>query len=216
MISALGKTFGFVLLMSLASSSVAAGDASAGQAASQPCAACHGADGNSVAPNYPGLAGQNERYLLRQLRAIKSGARPAPLMAGQLDALSDQTLQDLAAFFATKAARVAQSPEDVDLPSGQKLIGLGQRIYRGGLLDKQVAACSACHSPVGQGNDPAGFPSLRGQSVDYVVQQLTAYREQQRKTDEDYGGMMRQVAARMTDEEIRAVASYIQGLTGEM
>lgn len=197
-----------VLLLACGLSHVAyaAGDPARGEALSAPCAACHGADGKAVAPNYPNLAGQNPRYLLRQLRAIKTKTREAPLMAGQLDALNDQNLQDLAAFYAGKPAPVSQAPDDAEQ------LALGQRIYRGGLLDKQVAACSACHSPMGNGNAPAGFPLLRGQPVDYVAAQLTAYREGVRRTDEEYGQMMRMIASRMTDGEIKAVAGYIQGL----
>ena len=196
-----------LLVCGLSSVANAAGNPTAGQALSAPCAACHGADGKSVAPNYPNLAGQNQRYLSRQLRAIKTKAREAPLMAGQLDLLNDQNLQDLAAYFADKQAAVSQAPDKADL------LKIGEQIYRGGLLDKRVPACSACHSPMGNGNAPAGFPLLRGLSVDYVSAQLTAYREGVRKTDEEYGQMMRMTASRLTDGEIKAVASYIQGLT---
>ncbi len=195
-----------LLVCGLSSVASAAGNPTAGQALSAPCAACHGAEGKAVAPNYPNLAGQNERYLLRQLRAIKAKTREAPLMAGQLDLLNDQNLQDLAAHFAGKPASVSQAP---DTPDALKL---GEQIYRGGLLEKRVPACSACHSPMGNGNAPAGFPLLRGLSVDYVAAQLTAYREGVRKTDEEYGQMMRMTASRLTDGEIKAVASYIQGL----
>lgn len=199
-----------LLACGLSHAAFAAGDPAAGQALSTPCAACHGADGKAVAPTYPNLAGQNQRYLLRQLRAIKTKTREVAVMAGQLDALTDQQLQDLAAFFASKPAPTSQAPDNADA------LALGERIYRGGLLDKQVAACAACHSPMGNGNAPAGFPLLRGQPVDYVATQLTAYREGVRKTDEEYGQMMRMIAGRLTDGEIKAVAGYIQGLmTGQ-
>lgn len=181
-----------------------AGDAARGQTLSAPCAACHGQDGNGIAPNFPNLAGQNERYLLRQLQAIKDGSRPAPLMAGQLDSLSEADLADLAAHFASLPGAERQA-------SGTQL-ERGEQIYRAGILAKKVAACTACHSPRGNGNAAAGFPQLAGQPVDYVVAQLVAYREGQRQTDAAYGGMMRDVAGGMTDTEIRAVASYIQGL----
>lgn len=196
-----------VLSFGMAGHAFAAADAAAGQAKAAPCAACHGADGIAVAANYPNLAGQNERYLLRQLKMIKSKVREAPLMAGQLDALNEQDLANLAAYFASKTAQVAKAPDN------NEALHSGERLYRGGSLAKQVSACTACHSPMGNGNPPAGYPLLRGQSVDYVVAQLTAYREGKRKTDEDYGGAMRMIAARLTDNEIRAIASYIQGLT---
>ena len=195
-----------LLVCGLSSVANAAGNPAAGQALSAPCAACHGADGKAVAPNYPNLAGQNERYLLRQLRAIKAKTREAPLMAGQLDLLNDQNLQDLSAHYASKPASVSQAPDKPDA------LKLGEQIYRGGLLEKRVPACAACHSPMGNGNPPAGFPLLRGLSVDYVAAQLSAYREGVRKTDEEYGQMMRMTASRLTDGEIKAVASYIQGL----
>ena len=170
-----------------------------------PCVACHGQDGASgILPDYPNLAGQNARYLLEQMRMIKSGERAAPLMAGQLDRLSEDDLAALAAHYAALPAKVGRSSPDT--------LDAGARIYRGGLLAKGVAACTACHSPTGAGNAPAGFPVLSGQRFDYVVAQLTAYREGQRKTDEVHGAMMRQVAVGLTDTEIRAVANYVQGL----
>lgn len=169
------------------------------------CAACHGQDGvTGIAPDYPSIGGQNERYLLTQLRMIKSGERPAPLMSGQLDMVSDDDLAAMAAYYAAMPAQVGRSSADT--------VDAGMRIYRGGILEKGVAACTACHSPTGGGNAPAGYPHISGQRFDYVVAQLVAYREGRRKTDDAYGGMMRDVAARLTDTEIAAVANYVQGL----
>jgi cytochrome c553 len=179
-------------------------DAEAGRALAAPCVACHGEDGNATAPINPSLAGQNMRYLVRQMLLIRDGGRAAPLMAGQLDRMTDEEIEHMAAFYASQTPKVNQAPASA--------AGLGQSIYRGGILDKQVAACTGCHAPDGSGNAPAGFPALTGQPVDYVVAQLTAYREGLRTTDEEYGGMMRQTAARMTDGEIRAVADYVLGL----
>ena len=171
----------------------------------QVCASCHGQDGASgIAPDYPNLAGQNARYLLTQMQMIQSGARPVPLMAGQLDGKSEEELRSLAEHYANMPVKVGRSKAES--------LDAGMRIYRGGIMDKGVAACSACHSPTGIGNAPAGFPVLSGQRFDYVVAQLVAYREGARTTDADYGGMMRGVASRLTDTEIRAVANYIQGL----
>ena len=181
-----------------------AGDATAGQAIASACAACHGSNGVATVPGAPNLAGQNERYLLAQLEMIKSGARAAPLMAGQLDQLASQDLANLAAYFAAMPRNVGQA-SDVALD-------LGEMIYRAGIETKQVAACSACHSPTGSGNQLAGFPLLGGQRSDYVTVQLTAYRERNRTTDEAYGGAMRAIAGGLTDTEIAAVANYIQGL----
>ncbi len=169
------------------------------------CGACHGQDGaTGIAPDYPNIAGQNERYLLTQLRMIKSGERPAPLMSGQLDMVSDDDLAAMAAYYAAMPAQVGRSSADT--------VDAGMRIYRGGILEKGVAACTACHSPTGGGNAPAGYPHISGQRFDYVVAQLVAYREGRRKTDDAYGGMMRDVAARLTDTEIAAVANYVQGV----
>lgn len=182
----------------------AAGEANAGKALATPCAACHGQDGVAIVPGSANLAGQNARYLKTQLELIKSGARPVPLMAGQLDKLSASDLENLAAYFAAMPSTVGQA-------SGDQL-ALGERIYRGGIAGKGVAACTACHSPTGSGNGLAGFPHLGGQRSDYVVVQLTSYREGKRITDEAYGGMMRGVAGGLNDGEITALASYIQGL----
>ena len=179
-------------------------DAEAGRALAAPCVACHGEDGNSLVPSYPSIAGQNVRYLVRQMTMIRDGTRPAPLMAGQMDGYSDAEIADLAAFYAGQTAAVGQAdPENIEL---------GEAIYRGGLLHKQVAACTACHAPDGSGNALAGFPRVSGQQVDYVIDQLRAYREGERTTDEDYYGMMRQTAVNLTDGEIRAVANYLFGL----
>lgn len=185
----------------------AAGDAAAGQAQAAVCSACHGADGaTGIDPSYPNLAGQNEAYLLAQLQMIKSGERTVLLMAGQLIAKSEQELADLAAYYASLPAKVNQAQgNDADLAKAE-------RIYRGGISKKGVAACSACHNPFGGGNAPAGFPEIGGQPSAYTIAQLTAYREGDRTTDEAHGGMMRGVAGGLTDGEIRLLADYIQGL----
>ena len=182
----------------------AAGDAAAGKTLATTCGACHGQDGVSVMPGSPNLAGQNERYLATQLQSIKSGARNVPLMAGQLNQMSESDIENLAAYYASMPGTVGQATGDQ--------VTQGEQIYRAGLASKGVAACTACHSPTGAGNSLAGFPHLGGQRPDYVVVQLTAYREGTRVTDESYGAMMRGVAGGLTDGEIQALASYIQGL----
>lgn len=196
-----------VAACALAPSVHAAGDPDAGKAQAAPCAACHGQDGASpIAPTYPVLAGQNEKYLLRQLEMIQSGERQVQLMAGQLTGKSEQDLADLAAYYASLPDKVVATDAD------EETLDLAEGIYRGGIIEKGVAACSSCHAPSGNGNGPAGFPDVGGQPNDYVVAQLTAYREGQRATDEAYGGMMRGVASRLTDTEIEALAAYLRGL----
>ena len=184
-----------------------AGRPQAGQAQAATCGACHGQDGATpIDPTYPVLAGQNERYLLRQLELIQSGERPVPLMTGQLDGKSTQDLADLAAYYASLPGAVGVAT------ANDETLEMASSIYRGGILDKGVAACTSCHSPTGDGNGPAGFPDVGGQPKEYTVAQLTAYREGQRTTDEYYGGMMRGVAARLTDTEIDALAEYLRAL----
>ena len=187
--------------------SAVTGNAEAGKTQAAACGACHGQDGATpLDATYPVLAGQNERYLQRQLAMIQSGTRAAPLMAGQLNGKSEQDLADLAAYYASLPGKVGQAQGD------DETIARAADIYRGGILDKGVAACAACHGPNGKGNAPAGFPTLGGQSSGYTIKQLTDYREARRATDESYGGMMRGVAARLTDTEIAALADYLHGL----
>lgn len=178
----------------------------AGRALTATCVACHGVDGNSVVPAYPSIAGQNARYLFRQMQLMRDGVRPPGLMVGQLDEHTDAELADLAAYYEAQAPAVGQADPE-------QALELGEAIYRGGLLNKRVSACTACHAPDGSGNALAGFPRLSGQQPDYMIEQLKAYREGMRKTDTDaYEGMMRQNATNLTDGEIAAVAHYLVGL----
>ncbi len=196
-----------VLTLLGASVTFAAGDPEAGKAQAIVCAACHGQDGASgIDPTYPNLAGQNERYLFRQLQLIQLGARTIVLMTGQLIGKSEQDLEDLAAYYASLPGKLGQTEGDT------KSVATSESIYRGGIQKKGVAACTSCHSPTGSGNALAGFPRLSGQSTSYTIAQLTAYREGLRVTDEQYGGMMRDVASGLTDTEIRALADYLRGL----
>lgn len=180
----------------------AEGDAAAGKANTAVCAACHSADGNSAVPNFPKLAGQNEAYLLKQLKEIKAGSRQVVEMTGMLNGFSDQDLANIAAFFASQKVQIGQT--------SQELVEAGQQIYRAGVMDKGVAACTACHSPNGTGISSAGFPALSGQHAAYVEKQLMAFRNGAR--DNDPNGMMRDIAAKLSDTEIKAVADYVQGL----
>ncbi|GIX31739.1 MAG: cytochrome c4 [Porticoccaceae bacterium] len=206
--------FGTFLAVALVASStaLAAGDPEAGRAKSAACAACHGADGNSVAPNFPKLAGLGEKYLLKQLFDIRSGARAVPEMAGMLDALSDQDLADLAAFYDRQERVPAGAPEGADL-------ALGERLWRGGNIHTGVPACTGCHAPNGRGNEPAGYPALAGQHAAYVAKQLKDFRRAAnyppgsggRANDGD-AAVMRGVAARLNDYEIDVLAAFIAGL----
>ena len=212
---------GFLVLAGFAGFAMAGGDAAAGKNKAAACVACHGEGGNSMAPTFPKLAGQNERYLIKQMQDIKCGALPAeqqkatkcagrsvPAMAGQLDNLSDADMADIAAYFASQTRTVGQAKKD--------LVAKGEEIYRAGIRSKGVAACAACHSPTGKGNPPAGFPALGGQHADYIVAQLKAFRAAAdgrpgRSNDGDTK-VMRDNAAPLSDSEIDAVASYISGL----
>jgi cytochrome c553 len=198
----LAGTFAFSLATSLAADPLVDGDAEAGEAKSSVCAACHGADGNSANPEWPKLAGQHAKYTLKQLRAYKSGERSDPLMTDPVRDLDEQDMKDLAVFYSIQTPQ----PGSAD----PELAEQGKKIYRGGNLSSGVTACIACHGPAGEGIPTANYPMLSGQHAEYTIAELKAYRDGERTTDQ--AGMMRDIAARMTDEEIRAVAEYIQGL----
>jgi len=180
------------------------GSAEKGQAKSAPCAACHGASGNSPNGMWPNLAGQHPLYLVRQLQAFKSGTRTDPSMVAMVTPLSDEDIQDLAAYFA------AQKP--TGLEADPTKVNQGERLYRGGDQATGTAACAACHGPSGRGNPSAAFPAISGQHASYVVAQLKAYRAGTRKSDQAQNQMMRTVAHLLTDAQIEALASYVQGL----
>lgn len=194
---------GFVASMSLMqSNAVAEGDAAAGKAKSATCAACHGADGNSVNPEWPKIAGQHASYIVLQLQAYKDGKRQNALMMPMAMGLSDADMQDLAAYYASQQ----QTPGMAD----PELVATGERVYRGGNPSRGVPACIACHGPAGKGNPLTMYPKLAGQHAVYTYAQLKAYADQVRKSDKNQ--MMRNIADRMSDSDMRAVASYIEGL----
>jgi len=178
------------------------GNATAGQAKAGTCAACHGVDGNSSNPEWPSLAGQHAAYIAKQVHAFKSGARQSPIMMPMVANLSDQDIADIAAYFESQAAR--------GLEADKGKVELGQRLYRGGNAKTQLPACLACHGPAGRGNPAAMYPSLRGQHATYLMAQLNAYRKGDRTTDKTKA--MNDIAARLSDDEIKALASYVQGL----
>ncbi len=180
----------------------AAGDAAAGKAKSASCAGCHGADGNSANPEWPNLAGQGHAYLVKQLHDFKGGKRENATMAPMAAPLTDEDMQDLAAYFASQPLKTGAADES--------LVELGEKIYRGGNPSTGVSACIGCHGPSGAGNPAAKFPALSGQHAKYIENQLVAFRSGARGNDA--GKMMRSVAERMTEKEIKAVSSYVQGL----
>ena len=191
------------LAISVAASAWAeGGNAEAGKTKSATCAACHGADGNSVNPEWPKLAGQHPSYLLKQLMNFKNDERVNPSMSPMAKPLSDQDMADLAAYYASQVIKVGEAD--------QSKVTLGEQIYKGGNNATGVAACAACHGPTGAGNPAANFPAINGQHAAYTKLQLNAFRKGERANDA--GKMMRNIAAGMTDAEIEAVAEYIAGL----
>ncbi|MDP4945196.1 cytochrome c [Alishewanella sp. SMS8] len=185
------------------------GDAEAGKAKSATCAACHGPDGNSVVTIYPKLAGQHAEYLYKQLTDYKLGmttggkeGRANAIMYGMVAALSDQDMQDLAAYFSSQRITSGTTPEEV--------IEVGQKLYRGGDADRGIPACIACHGPRGAGTSLAGFPRIGFQNADYVKATLEEFRAGTRAND--MNGMMRDVAKKLTDDDIKILSQYLGGL----
>ena len=168
----------------------------------QVCAGCHGVDGNSVAPANPKLAGLNEEYIVKQLTNFKSGERKSAVMAGMVANLTPDDMKNLAAYFS------AQQPKP-GTAKDKTLALVGQKIYRGGVQGAGVPACASCHGPQGKGI-PVQFPRLAGQHTDYIYDQLNKFRVGERANDA--AKMMRTIAAKMTDADMKAVATYIQGL----
>ena len=195
---------GAVLVFS--SQSLAQGSVEAGQAKAVSCGACHGTDGNSLSPAWPNLAGQHASYFIRQLEAYQNGERQDVLMTTLASSVAAEDMVDLAAYYATlPAVQRGADPELVELE-------LGQSVYRSGLPDRGIAACIACHGPSGRGNPLASFPVVRGQHATYTVATLHAYATGERRSDSSVNQMMRDIAVSLREDEIQAVASYIEGL----
>ena len=202
------KPFASFLLLALFSTAALAADNKAaqpakpdlvkGEASFAVCASCHGADGNSTTPANPSL--QHPEYLVKQLQEFKSGKRDNAIMKGFASALSEEDMKNIAFWLASKKAKDGAAKD-------KKLVTLGERIYRGGIADRQIAACAGCHSPNGAGI-PAQYPRLKGQHADYTAAQLVAFRDGVRANN----AQMRDVAAKMNDREIKAVSDYIAGL----
>ena len=183
---------------------LAGGSASAGKDKAVSCGACHGADGNSVNPAWPSLAGQSSVYIVNQLKAFRKGSRSNVLMNAQVLSLTDEDMTDLAAYFSEQPA----APRAV---ADASLVDKGQALYRGGIKKEGVPACMACHGPNGAGNPAASYPSLSGQYATYTTAQLKAYANGERESD-GATRVMRDIAKSLDDDDIAAVASYIQGL----
>lgn len=193
--------------VALAQDTAQADPAKGQQIVNQVCAACHGPDGNSVAPANPKLAGQFSEYLYKQLRNFKAqdgkkAERENPIMAGMVANLSDTDMRNVAAYFSGQKLRG-------DVARDKNLAAAGQKLYRGGNAATGVVACAGCHGPSGAGV-PIEYPHIAGQYAEYTESQLKAFRSGARANDPN--GMMRGVTARMTDEEIKAVAQYVAGL----
>jgi cbb3-type cytochrome c oxidase subunit III len=206
------KLFASLLIAASLAVPVLTAQANAPQAAAKPdlakgeasfgtvCASCHGADGNSGSPANPKLAQQHPEYLTKQLQEFKSGKRANAIMSGMVAALSEQDMKNISAWLGTKTSKPGFAKD-------KELVALGERIYRGGIADRNIAACAGCHSPNGAGI-PSQYPRLSGQHADYTASQLVAFRDGARKNSLQ----MSQVAAKLNDREIRAVADYIAGL----
>jgi cytochrome c553 len=189
------------------------GSADAGATKAAVCTACHGVNGNSTNPEWPVLAGQNATYTHEQLVMFKEKKRNNPLMFPIVEPLTEQDFADLAAFFST------QTPAGLEAdPSYWKA---GEALYRAGDVARNIPACTSCHGPAGQGNSASGYPALRAQHSVYTVKQLQDYLTQNRYRDASdaskvnqtrNGAMMTTIAARLTPEDIRNLASYLQGL----
>lgn len=181
---------------------VAAGNPSAGQTKSATCVACHAADGNSMVPTFPKLAGQHADYTAKQLHDFKSGNRNDPTMLPMVAGLNDQDIADLAAYFASQTPAIGSA--------NAEKAERGREIFLGGDASKGLSACLACHGPNGAGIAGAQFPSLKGQHTAYTIKALKDFRSGARANDN--GNMMRDIAARLSDSDIEAVAEYIAGL----
>ena len=186
----------------ISSSALPAGNPEAGATKATVCAACHGANGNSTNPEWPSLAGLGADYIAEQLKNFKDGKRANPVMMPMAASLSADDMADIGAYF--------NSLPNTGLEADPSFWQAGEKLYRGGDAGRQIPACLACHGPTGRGNDPAKFPALRGQQSGYVVKQLNDYASGARSTGPN--GVMQTIAKRLSPDDIRNLASYIQGI----
>ncbi|MCG9697990.1 cytochrome c4 [Shewanella sp. Isolate11] len=196
------------ILATLSTPALAAGDAEAGKTKAVICSACHGVDGNSMIDMYPKIAGQHQAYLNKQLHDLRKAAhtggaegRNDPMMSPMAAALSDQDIDDLAAYFASQKHNENAA---TDVPP------LGEQLYKGGDPVRGITACIACHGPTGQGNEAAGFPALASQHANYIKIQLNKFHSATRNND--LNGMMQDVAKKLTAEDMEALSKYISSI----
>lgn len=181
-----------------------AGDAAVGKSKSAACGGCHGFDGNSPIPMYPKLAGQNETYIVNQLKAFKANTtRQNPIMMGMVAGVSDADAADIGAYFQAQSVKAAATFDE-------SKIAAGREIYKGGNMQSGIPACQACHGPTGAGTAGIGYPQLGGQYVDYTLAQLKAFKNGSRSNDDK--AVMRSIVEKMSDEDMAAVANYIGSL----
>lgn len=193
-----------ITMFFLMSGAAIAGDAAAGKAKSAACGGCHGFDGNSPIAAYPKLAGQNEAYIVNQIKAFKANTdRQNAIMLGMAAGLSDEDTADIGAYFQAQSVKDA-APFDADKAAA------GRELYKGGDMQKGVPACQACHGPTGAGTAGIGYPMLGGQYVEYTLAQLKAFKEGTRKNDDKM--LMRSIVDKLSDDEMDAVANYIASL----
>lgn len=198
------KRNAFLAVAALCVAFVAAAQAD-GKAKAMVCTACHGPDGNSSNPIWPNLAAQNPSYIVAQLKAFKAGTRQNPSMAPMVAPLTEGDMEEIANFFAAQTLKVRPLAADQSASAAA-----GAKIYRGGDAERAIPACMACHGPDGGGNPGSGYPALRGQQFDYTVAQLTNYHSGARQTDPQ--SMMRTVAKRLTEDDIKNLARYVSAL----
>ncbi len=222
----LSLVLGAVNLFSVQAEEPLKGNAEAGKAKAAVCMGCHGMNGEGVNPEFPRLAGQGEKYLLKQLQQFKSGERKDMVMAPQVMALSEQDMADLAMFFSSQKPKYDIIGVAKDKDTTNELVTRGGSLYRGGDMQRGITACAACHGPAGRGIVPAGYPAISGQYAKYIAKQLNAFRlganiHEQASTidiaslsyrDNDNSRMMRDNTEKLTDKDIEALANYIQGL----
>ena len=194
----------FCLLISITTYTYAAegakGDAAQGQVTSSACQGCHGPDGNSYSPDWPNLARQNANYLSKQIHDFQSGARKDPTMTSMVVGLSEKDILDIAAYFSAQKIQ----------PDAASVSAAGKKLYLGGNKYTHVPACAGCHGPNGVGNGPGAIPSLRGQKPGYVTKALNDFKSSTRSNDRNE--IMRNIAAKMSEKEIKAMAAFLAGM----
>ncbi|MBF8269082.1 MAG: cytochrome c4 [Gammaproteobacteria bacterium] len=198
------------LALILITNSYAAGDPAAGKDKTAVCVACHGNEGVSITPIWPNLAGQHAEYVRKQLHDFKDEKRKNPQMSPMATPLTDADIEDLSAYYASLNAAAGEAAPTLMVENKTISLAEGEALYRAGNPKTGLAACSACHGPNGTGNAAAKYPALSGQHVEYTVATLKAFKAEERANDDK--NVMRTIAGKMTNQEIEAVANYIQGL----